>query len=202
MAISTAVNLSVLYTSYDESVDKKIEDFAEDWSPPLTEAPIIETTTTKATTTTATTTTTSTTTSTTPRITTPEPRVPYDFEAIGLGLIRGYVHSRYEDVVEFKGVPFAEPPIGNLRFKAPVPLSVPWEGTYDADTAPRCLQAFEQTVTNGTGDGGTEDCLYLSLYVPKSVLESNNADVDKPVVYLYFHGGAYLGGSSNVIGTV
>ena len=41
---------------------------------------------------------------------------------------------------------------------------------------------------------GTEDCLYLSLYVPKNALDNN---LHLPV-YLYFHGGAYLGGASNI----
>ena len=95
----------------------------------------------------------------------------------------------------FKGVPFAKPPIGDLRFKAPERFDGEWEnGKLDATRAPICPQLFEG-ITEDSTMVGTEDCLYLSLYVPKNALDNN---LQLPV-YLYFHGGAYLGGASGVV---
>mgnify|MGYP003337110779 CR=1 FL=1 len=94
-----------------------------------------------------------------------------------------------------KGVPFAKPPIDDLRFKAPERFDGEWEnGKLDAIRAPICPQLFEGIAPNSTMTG-TEDCLYLSLYIPKDALENNS----HLPVYLYFHGGAYLGGAGNVV---
>ena len=174
--ISVSICITVLYTSYDyninETIDNKINDFAQDWIPPNA----IETTKTTTTVTTH--------------------KEPFVFSAAGLGTIQGYIHKDYDDVVEFKGIPFAKPPIGNKRFMQAEPASA-WNGILDASSAPRCLRAFEQILAPGSlgTDGGSEDCLYLSLYVPKHLLDSGNNET--VAVYVYFHGGAYLAGSSN-----
>ncbi len=69
-----------------------------------------------------------------------------------------------EDVDVFLGIPFAEPPVGDLRFEAPLPKE-PWaeddvyNATYIRDF---CVQASEEASFYGQ----SEDCLYLNIYVP------------------------------------
>ncbi|CAH1119672.1 unnamed protein product [Phaedon cochleariae] len=107
-----------------------------------------------------------------------------------LGRVRGlwkvsYNGKRYSS---FEGIPYAKPPIGNLRFEEAVPID-PWPGTWNATkTSNRCMQ------TNITGEGevqGNEDCLYLNIYVPgKRIVPYKKYDV-----LLQIHGGAYMTGS-------
>src|SRR5581483_10487096 len=57
-------------------------------------------------------------------------------------------------VAAYIGIPYASPPIGDLRFAAPIPLTSPWNGTYDA-TQPKasCMQPSNKPTS--------EDCLFL-----------------------------------------
>ena len=62
------------------------------------------------------------------------------------------------NVHQFFGVPYAEPPLNELRFRKPVPVQ-PWSNTLDAtEFASSCPQP-------GGGRGTSEDCLYLNIYV-------------------------------------
>ncbi|XP_063534520.1 juvenile hormone esterase-like [Cydia strobilella] len=87
----------------------------------------------------------------------------------------------------FKGIPYAEPPLGDLRFKAPQPPK-PWTGVRSAkDFGPICFQMNPITKT----PWGSEDCLYLNIYTP-------NLTPEKPLpVMFYIHGGSFAIGSSN-----
>ena len=94
------------------------------------------------------------------------------------------------DVNVFRGVPFAKPPVGDLRWKAPEPVDA-WEGhkTVVEYGAP-CMQPklSDPSEPNGGGVQGvkSEDCLYLQVYAPKKA--------EKAPVVLWMHGGAaYLG---------
>jgi carboxylesterase type B len=65
----------------------------------------------------------------------------------------------------FMGIPYAEPPVGNLRFRAPVKVK-PWQGILMAhEEPPMCTQrdpfSRSQTIE------GQEDCLYLNVYAPE-----------------------------------
>nr|QEA03475.1 carboxylesterase [Plodia interpunctella] len=88
----------------------------------------------------------------------------------------------------FKGIPYADPPVGDLRFKAPQPPK-PWNGIRSANEfGPVCYQIDFAINSNPIG---SEDCLYLNVYTP----ELNPV---KPMpVMLYIHGGAFLSGSGN-----
>jgi para-nitrobenzyl esterase len=107
----------------------------------------------------------------------------------------GKVRGRREDgIVKFLGVPYATPPLGRLRFKAPVPLR-PWSGVRDAVSFPN--PAFQATGGEmGTGrrmPAPSEDCLYLNVWTPA-------ADRKRRPVMFYNHGGGYMIGSGSATG--
>ena len=74
---------------------------------------------------------------------------------IDSGLVRGAVA---DDVASFKGIPYAKPPIGPLRWRAPQP-AVAWRGVRDATKfAPECMQTDDVPKS--------EDCLTLNVWRP------------------------------------
>lgn len=94
----------------------------------------------------------------------------------------------------FKGIPFAAPPIGTLRWKPPVDPK-PWDGVRVCDTfSPIAVQAkaregdFYQKEFFPVQAPMSEDCLYLNVWTPAEKPE------EKLPVMLWIHGGAYLGG--------
>lgn len=108
------------------------------------------------------------------------------FEIVDIeqGRINGtLLKSRYgEDFHAFLRIPFAEPPIGDLRFKEPQPPK-PWIGIYDATYyGPMCVQ------TNARPDiGADENCLHLNVFSP-------NLNGSLPVI-VYIFGGAFSWGT-------
>jgi para-nitrobenzyl esterase len=86
----------------------------------------------------------------------------------------------------FLGIPFATPPVGALRWKAPVP-SPPWEGVRDATAfGPGCAQP--SSLQSSASE--VEDCLYLNVWTPEPPPES-----PLPVM-VWFHGGGNTTGST------
>lgn len=76
-----------------------------------------------------------------------------------------------KDINIFRGIPFAEPPVGSLRWANPVPKSN-WVGTWNATYyRPICPQALPSKT------GNEEDCLYLNLYAPAQVVLSSYLNV-------------------------
>ncbi|XP_037296197.1 juvenile hormone esterase-like [Manduca sexta] len=111
------------------------------------------------------------------------------------GLLRGEVleavtgNCRYHS---FKGIPYATPPVGNLRFKAPEPAT-PWTGTRDATKhGSVCTQYNFLAIETEERHLGTEDCLFLNVYSPNM-----NPKEPLPVV-IFIHGGGFSCGSGNV----
>ncbi len=111
------------------------------------------------------------------------------------GLIQG-VETETPGIYVYKGIPYAAPPVGDLRWKAPQPV-IPWEGVKVADTygpaamqAPRLPGSFYY-IEFFTDDGHrvSEDCLYLNVYT--SSPGKTNARLP---VAVYIHGGAYASG--------
>src|SRR5689334_21949426 len=97
----------------------------------------------------------------------------------------GVVHGRNTgNVVEFLGVPFAAPPIGDLRWRAPQPAAH-WEGVREA-TIPSngCVRPAK----NSDGYQGNEDCLYLNVYRPANTRPSQA----RLPVMVFVHGGSNL----------
>src|SRR3954452_23699527 len=109
------------------------------------------------------------------------------------GKVRG---KREEGIVKFLGVPYAAPPLGELRFKAPKRLT-PWSGVRDAVEFPN--PAFQapgpEMGPNGNGrmPAPSEDCLYLNIWTPA-------ADRKRRPVMFYNHGGGYMIGSGSATG--
>jgi para-nitrobenzyl esterase len=108
---------------------------------------------------------------------------------------QGKVHGKTINegkVRAFLGLPFAAPPVGNLRWKAPVPAAK-WKGTRDATQyGARCVQrnVFKDMVFQDTGP--SEDCLYLNVFSP-----ANAKSRSKLPVMFWIHGGGYAGGSAS-----
>ena len=97
------------------------------------------------------------------------------------GWIQGEV---LEDMTVYKGIPFAAPPTGDLRWKAPQPV-IPWEGVRQTtDYAPCPMQ------TGNNPYGYSEDCLYLNIWTPA------RSAADKLPVMVWIYGGGFAGGGT------
>lgn len=99
---------------------------------------------------------------------------------------RGYISGIQEKgIFVFKGVPFAAAPVGDLRFKAPMPVQ-PWKDTLT------CTR-FGPVATQYAGDTrkvhGEEDCLQLNIYTPSL------KPAKRLPVLVWVHGGGMTGGS-------
>jgi para-nitrobenzyl esterase len=91
----------------------------------------------------------------------------------------------------FRGVPFAAPPIGDLRWREPQPVKN-WTGIRKADKfGPRAMQLPIFGDMNFRSNGVSEDCLYLNVWTP-----SRNGK-DKLPVLVYFYGGGFLAGDGS-----
>jgi len=129
-------------------------------------------------------------------------RLPVLLICLALGLVNcleveleglGKVKSKTEvsrDGVEYEsflGIPFAEPPTGENRFKRPIPVKE-WSGVKDATNyGSKCPQFYPFHHEDGLG--GSEDCLFLNVHT-KSLIGK------KPVI-VYLHGGAFISGHAN-----
>src|SRR5437868_6176240 len=91
----------------------------------------------------------------------------------------------------FKGIPFAQPPVGELRWREPQPVKN-WQGVRQAaQFGPRCMQAPIFGDMNFRSNGMSEDCLYLNVWTP-----AQSANQRLPVI-VYFYGGGFVAGSGD-----
>ena len=92
----------------------------------------------------------------------------------------------------FTGIPFAAPPVRDLRWRDPQPVS-PWTGIYHADRfAPQCMQQQRGLQANqySGAEVTSEDCLYLNVWA--------RPGLKKAPVIVYIYGGGFYIGSSNM----
>jgi para-nitrobenzyl esterase len=95
------------------------------------------------------------------------------------------------NIVSFKGIPFAAPPVDVLRWKAPQPVD-PWQGTKQATAfGPQCMQNLIYDDMKFRSAGMSEDCLYLNVWAP------SNIQGKKLPVLLYFYGGGFVAGDGS-----
>jgi para-nitrobenzyl esterase len=79
------------------------------------------------------------------------------------GTVRGQVDAVGEAV--FEGIPYATPPVGELRWKPPQP-PVAWDGVRDATKAPHSCMQVNWGWNARDAQDGSEDCLYLNIATP------------------------------------
>jgi para-nitrobenzyl esterase len=112
------------------------------------------------------------------------------------GLVAG-VPGDHPSVTVFKGIPFAAPPVGKLRWHAPV-SPAPWQGTRKADHfSASCIQNIVEERKPWTHEFMahgeiSEDCLYLNVWTA-----AGRADAKRPVL-MWIHGGGNTEGSGSV----
>jgi para-nitrobenzyl esterase len=127
---------------------------------------------------------------------------------VDAGVVEGVIGTVHPTVRIFKGIPFAAPPLGENRWRAPQPVAR-WEGVFKADAFGSSCVANGGTGGRGRGRGGaapapaapappprqppaSEDCLTLNVWTGAS------ADSDRRPVMLWIYGGGFTGGSGGL----
>lgn len=106
------------------------------------------------------------------------------------GIISGSYDTK-TGIQKFFGIPFAKPPVGDLRWKAPQPIDN-WSGVkVTKKFGPRAVQAPVFGDMDFKSDGISEDCLYLNVWTP-----ADRSTKDLPVL-VYFYGGGFVAGDGS-----
>jgi para-nitrobenzyl esterase len=107
---------------------------------------------------------------------------------VDTGQVQG---TRQGDVVSFKGIPFAAPPVGPLRWRPPQPVTS-WLGVRPAGSyGPDCMQVPFPSDAAPLGVKPAEDCLYLNVWVPAERAQ------EKLPVFVWIYGGGFVNGGSS-----
>jgi para-nitrobenzyl esterase len=107
---------------------------------------------------------------------------------VDTGQVQGTVH---DDVVSFKGIPFAAPPVGPLRWRPPQPAAS-WSGLRQAGSyGPDCMQVPFPSDAAPLGVKPAEDCLYLNVWLPAKLPQG------KLPVFVWIYGGGFVNGGSS-----
>ncbi|WP_019670332.1 carboxylesterase/lipase family protein [Eudoraea adriatica] len=106
------------------------------------------------------------------------------------GLIEGN-YDTHTGIQKYFGVPFAKPPVGNLRWRAPQPVDN-WEGVKETKKfGPRPMQTMVFGDMKSRSNGVSEDCLYLNIWTPA---KRNTKGLP---VLVYFYGGGNVAGDAS-----
>jgi para-nitrobenzyl esterase len=101
------------------------------------------------------------------------------------------IGEQSEGVLSFKGIPYAQPPVGALRWAPPQPVA-PWSEPLAATAfGPACIQRIRPSTSIYYSDVSpvSEDCLSLNIWTPE--------DAENAPVFVWIHGGALAAGSSS-----
>ena len=99
------------------------------------------------------------------------------------GQVAGAASASNADIIAFKGIPLAAPPVSDLRWRPPAAV-VAWDGVRDA------IEPGNVCVQGGRGENQSEDCLFLNVFAP--------AESTEPLpVMVWIHGGGYTSGSGS-----
>lgn len=106
-----------------------------------------------------------------------------------------YLGVEATDLYVFKGIPYAEPPVGDLRWRAPRDVEY-LDAIIDAtEFKNECVQPKDNSsIFNRNLSTGDEDCLYLNIYVPKN---QNSLNKNKFPVMYWIHGGSNIWGAGS-----
>lgn len=105
------------------------------------------------------------------------------------GMVEGVAEK--SGIHSFKGIPFAAPPVGELRWKEPQPVKN-WTGVRKADKfGPRAMQRPIFGDMGFRSDGVSEDCLYLNVWTPAK------SSSERLPVLVYFYGGGFMAGDGS-----
>lgn len=110
------------------------------------------------------------------------------------GKLKGVAGTGASPIQIFRGVPFAAPPVAELRWREPQPVA-PWSGIRQAaEFAPRCMQQplFSDMMFRSAAP--SEDCLYLNVWTPAKLEGSQHR---KLPVLAYVYGGGFMAGDSS-----
>ncbi|MDW6004950.1 carboxylesterase/lipase family protein [Vibrio mangrovi] len=104
------------------------------------------------------------------------------------GLVQGVQNG---EVTSYKGIPYAQPPVGELRWRAPQPAN-PWDSVLQAkEYGNDCLQAPFPGDSSQMDNGMSEDCLFLNVWKP-----AHPSRALRPVM-VWIHGGGFVNGGSS-----
>ena len=117
----------------------------------------------------------------------PKPKTPAIVTTSGP--VKGFMHK---NTAEFLGIPYAAPPVGSLRWMPPTPFGK-WHGVLKATS-------FGNVCTQGGSSGvtGSEDCLFLNIYVPRFKKNSNKHHGGGLPVMFWIHGGGLTSGAGSL----
>ena len=85
----------------------------------------------------------------------------------------------------FEGIPYAEAPVGENRFEPPKPYTETWDDIREVKKYGSICMQWDQFTEVSKRPLGNEDCLFVNVYVPESVIKSG---VNAPVIF-YIYGG-------------
>jgi para-nitrobenzyl esterase len=104
------------------------------------------------------------------------------------GLVQGTVE---DGLTVYRGIPFAAPPVGDLRWRAPQPV-LKWDGVKETvKFAPACIQGMMMG-PGGSSPAPSEDCLYLNIWSPAK------SPRDRVPVFVWIYGGGFAGGATSI----
>jgi len=113
-----------------------------------------------------------------------------DFVKVSSGMLQG-VSDPETGLKYFWGIPYAQPPVGNLRWRAPQ-VVIPWTGVRKANHfGPKAMQLNIFSDMRFRSKETSEDCLYLNVWTPAQTPN------DLLPVFVYFYGGGFVAGDGS-----